>query len=158
MRLTLFSVVGHWSLDSGVLSSFKQPQMAELGLGATCDHLLAIWHELGRVLTHGELKTPLSRDLAKAWCASLVSASVIKTMPKSNSGRGGQGFLGFNPQVTVTEGRETGAEAETIKGWVLCLPGLLSLLSSPSQAHLPLGSPTPGIILENALHASLKAI
>lgn len=78
MRLTLFSVVGHWSLESGVLGSFKQPQMTELGLGATCDHLLAMWHELGRVLTHGLVKTPLSRDLAKAWCANLVSTYMIK--------------------------------------------------------------------------------
>lgn len=32
---------------------------------------------------------------------------------------------------------------ETMKGWMLCLPGLLSLLSSPDQAHLLKGGTAP---------------
>lgn len=49
--LLLFSVVGRWSiLESGGLSSFIDPQMAEPGLEATHRHLSAMWQELGPLL------------------------------------------------------------------------------------------------------------
>lgn len=47
LALLLFSVVGRWGPESGGLSSFIQPQMAEPGPEATCSHLLATWQELG---------------------------------------------------------------------------------------------------------------